>query len=149
MKIVNRNISREYEIIEKYEAGMALMGAEVKAVRQGRMRLEGAYVKVIGSEVHLVNAAIDPYEYSRPEGYDIRRTRKLLLHKAQILKLKTKLASTTNLTIVPVLCYNKDSLIKLEIALAKGRKNWEKKKVEKNRDERRRVDKELKEAMNG
>lgn len=147
MKVINRNINREYEIVEKYEAGISLTGAEVKTVRQGRIKLEGAYVKIIGSEVCLINAEIAIYEYARPEGYDSRRTRKLLLHKSEILRLKTKLSAGANLTIVPIACYNKKSLLKLEIALSKGKKTWEKKKVEKERDEKRRVEKEMKEQM--
>ena len=147
MRVINRNVNREFEIIEKYEAGIALTGAEVKTVRQGRIKLEGSYVKIIGSEVHLVNGEIAIYEYARPEKYDARRTRKLLLHKSEILRLKTKLSASNNLTIVPIACYNKKSLIKLEIAMAKGKKTWEKKNVEKVRDEKRRVEKEMKEQI--
>ncbi|OGK19862.1 SsrA-binding protein [Candidatus Roizmanbacteria bacterium RIFCSPHIGHO2_02_FULL_37_13b] len=147
MKVINRNINREYEIIEKYEAGISLTGAEVKTVRQGRIKFEGSYVKIVGSEVFLINAEIAIYEYARPESYDSRRTRKLLLHKSEILRLKTKLSAGANLTIVPIACYNKKSLIKLEIALSKGKKTWEKKKVEKNRDENRRIEREMKEQM--
>lgn len=147
MKIINRNSGREYTILESFEAGIVLTGAEVKAVRQGRMKLEGSFVKIIGAGVHLVNAEIPVYQYARPEGYDSRRTRKLLLHKGEILRLKTKLASTGNLTIVALSCYNKGDLFKLQIALVRGKKAWEKKRVEKERDEKRRVEKELKEEI--
>src|SRR3990167_1096963 len=134
MKIFNRKFRRDYQEIEKYEVGISLTGPEVKSVRVGRMRLEDSFVKVLGSEVYLINAEISVYEYARPQGYDSRRTRKLLLHKREIIRLKTKLAGPGGLTIVPASCYNKDSLIKLEIALAKGRKGLEKKKLEKKRD---------------
>lgn len=147
MKIFNRGINREYEIVEKYEAGISLTGAEVKAARAGNVRLEGAYVKAVGTDVALINAEIAIYQYARPEHYDPRRTRRLLLHKSEILKLKNKMHTGGNLTIVPIACYTKRNLIKLEIALAKGKKTWEKKNVEKNRDEKRRVEKELKEEM--
>ena len=134
MKIFNRKFRRDYQEIEKYEVGISLTGPEVKSVRAGRIRLEDSFVKILGSEAYLINAEISVYEYARPQGYDSRRTRKLLLHKREIIRLKTKLSSAGGLTIAPVSCYNKDSLIKLEIALAKGRKGLEKKKLEKKRD---------------
>lgn len=145
MKVYNRNLNREYEVVEKYEAGVSLTGAEVRSVKEGNIKLDGAHIKILGNVVALINAQIPIYKYSRPEGYEPSRTRKLLLHKREILRLRTKLAGGGNLTIVPISCYNKKGLIKLEIALAKGRKIWEKKKVEKIRDEKRRVEKELKE----
>lgn len=144
---MNRSINREYEIVEKLEAGIVLTGAEVKAARAGNIKLEGSHVKIVGNDVTLLNAEISIYQFARPESYDSRRTRRLLLHKKEILRLKTKLASGGNLTIVPIACYTKKSLIKLEIALAKGKKTWEKKRVEKERDEKRRVEKEIKEEM--
>ncbi|MBI4008983.1 SsrA-binding protein SmpB [Candidatus Roizmanbacteria bacterium] len=147
MKIVNRKFRRDYQEIEKYEVGIALTGAEVKSVRAGRMKLEDSFVKILGSEVYLINAEIQIYEYARPQGYDLRRTRKLLLHKKEIIRLKAKIASRSGLTIVPVSCYNKHSLIKLEIALAKGRKGLEKKKLEKNRDIKREQEREVKEYL--
>ena len=113
MKIFNRKYRRDYQEIEKYEVGIALSGAEVKSVRAGRIRLEDSFVKILGSEVYLINAEISIYEFARPQGYDLRRTRKLLLHKKEIIRLKTKLASVGGLTIVPVSCYNKAGLIKL------------------------------------
>ena len=134
MRIYNRKFRRDCQEVEKYEVGIALTGPEVKSVRAGRIRLEDSFAKIMGSEVYLINAEISVYEYARPQGYDSRRTRKLLLHKREIIRLKTKLAGPGGLTIVPVSCYNKDSLIKLEIALAKGRKGLEKKKLEKKRD---------------
>ena len=147
MKIVNRQAFRDYEPLEKYEAGIALTGAEVKAIKQGRIVLNGSYVKIIDSQAVLVGAQIQPYQFARPESYEPQRTRKLLLHKKEILKLQTKMASGSNLTIVPIACYNKSGKIKIEIALARGRKNWERKRVEKERDEKRRVERELKEEI--
>ncbi|MBI4225872.1 SsrA-binding protein SmpB [Candidatus Roizmanbacteria bacterium] len=147
MKIFNRKFRRDYQEIEKYEVGIALTGAEVKSVRAGRIKLEDSFVKILGSEVYLLNAEIPIYEYARPQGYDLRRTRKLLLHKREIIRLKTKLASAGKLTIVPIACYNKASLIKLEIALAKGRRSPEKKKLEKARDVKRQEEREAKEYL--
>src|SRR3989338_3472544 len=147
MKIFNRKYRRDYQEIEKYEVGIALSGAEVKSVRAGRIRLEDSFVKILGSEVYLINAEISIYEFARPQGYDLRRTRKLLLHKKEIIRLKTKLALVGGLTIVPVSCYNKAGLIKLEIALAKGRRGLEKKKLEKAKDIKREEEREAKEYL--
>lgn len=147
MKILNKSIHRDFTPLEKYEAGIVLTGAEAKAVRQGQISLRSAHVKLIGSELYLVGAQIAILPYSRPEGYDPQKTRKLLLHKHEITKLAGKLSGASGLTIVPIACYNKGSLIKLEIALSKGKKAWERKKVEKERDERRREEKEFKEEM--
>lgn len=134
MNISNRKFHREYEELEKYEAGIVLSGAEVKSVRAGRIKLEDSFVKIIGSEAYLVNAEVQVYQYSRLLGYDSKRTRKLLLHKAELIRLKTKLSSGSRLTIAPVSCYNKHGLIKLEIALCKPRKEIGKKKLEKEKD---------------
>lgn len=147
MKVFNRRFRRDYREIEKYEAGIVLDGAEVKSVRNGRINLDDSFVKILGAEAYLINAQIPIYQYSRPQGYDARRTRKLLLHKKEILRLKTKLSSAAGLTIVPICCYNKGDLIKLEIALAKGSKNFEKRRLEKRRDIEREEEKKAKEYM--
>src|SRR3989344_1870758 len=133
MKIINRRAFQDYEILETFETGLVLIGAEVKSVRGGRISLEGSFVKIVGSEIYLVNAHIFPYPYARPEGYDPRRSRKLLLHKKQILSLKTKLASA-KLTLVPLECYNSKGMIKLNIGLAKGKKEYEKREKIKRKD---------------
>lgn len=147
MKIINRKFRREYQEIEKYEAGIALTGAEVKSVRKGRLRLEEAFVKIMTSGAYLMNAEIPIYQYARPQGYDLRRSRKLLLHKKELIRLKTKINSGRGLTTVPVSCYNKGHLIKLEIALVKGRGEIERKKLEKKRDIKREEEKEMKEYV--
>lgn len=147
MKIFNRKFRRDYQEIEKLEAGISLSGAEVKSVRAGRIRLEDSFVKILGSEVYLINAEVSVYDFARPQGYEPRRTRKLLLHKKEIIRLKTKILSHSGLTIVPVSCYNKAHLIKLEIALAKARRELGKKKLEKERDVRREEEREAKEFL--
>ncbi|MBI5127253.1 SsrA-binding protein SmpB [Candidatus Roizmanbacteria bacterium] len=133
MKIINRKFNREYQGIERVEAGIVLTGAEVKSVRSGRLNLDDSFVKILESGPHLINAQIPIYEYARLPDYDPKRSRKLLLHKKELLRLKTKMASG-GLTLAPVSCYNKGPLIKLEIALVKGRKDIEKRKLEKKRD---------------
>lgn len=133
MKIINRKFNRQYKEIETIESGIVLTGAEVKSVRARRLKLDDSFIRIMGSEAYLINAQISVYEYARANGYDQKRTRKLLLHKKELLRLKTKMASA-GLTLAPKSCYNKGPLIKLEIALVKGRKDIEKRKLEKKRD---------------
>ena len=146
MKIINRKFHRNYREIEKYEAGIVLTGAEVKSIRSGGLRIDDAFVRIMGSEVYLINADISTYKFARNDTYESKRTRKLLLHKKELLKLKIKMASG-GLTLAPVSCYNKGPLIKLEIALVKGRKDIEKRKIEKKRDIKIREEREAKEYV--
>ncbi|HVA96784.1 MAG TPA: SsrA-binding protein SmpB [Candidatus Acidoferrales bacterium] len=143
MKITNRKASFDYQLLDRFEAGINLLGAEVKAVREGHVDLTGSFVRILGNEAHLVNANIFPYEYARPESYDSRRTRKLLLHKKEIISLKSKMDGS-NLTIVPVSLYTKHGLIKIELALAKSKKKFDKKEAIKRRDIDRDTQQELK-----
>lgn len=131
MKISNKKAPSSFNVIERIEAGIALLGSEVKALRAGHANLSGSYAKIIGSEVYLVNAKIFPYEYSRLENYQEDRTRKLLLHKKEILSLKSKL-DQGSFTLIPTFIYEKNGNFKIEVALAKG-----KKKGERRRDSKR------------
>lgn len=142
MKISNRQAYYDFNILETYESGIALTGPEVKSVKGNRMSLDGAYVKIIGSEVYLVNAQIFPYPYARPEGYDDTRSRKLLLHKKEIISLKTKMVSS-RLTLIPLECHDSHGLVKLTIGLAKGKREFEKREKIKRRDIDRDIQKEL------
>lgn len=144
---MNRKFHRKYKEIEKYEAGIMLTGAEVKSVRAGNIRLEDSFVHILGSEAYLINADVPIYQFARPQGYDSRRSRKLLLHKKELLRLKVKMAAASGLTVAPVSCYNKGALIKLEIALVKGRREVEKKKLVKERDIKRDQEREAKEYL--
>ncbi len=134
MRIINRNFHRDYSEIESFEAGIALTGSEVKSIRSGRLRLDDSYVRIMADGgAYLINADIPIYEFARSDTYNATRTRKLLLHKRELTRIRTKIASG-GLTLAPKACYNKGPLIKLEIALAKGRGNVEKKKLVKKRD---------------
>jgi len=146
MKIINRKFHREYSEVEAIEAGISLYGSEVKSIRKGGLKLDDSYVKIMDKGVFLINAQIPIYEYAKIEGYDPKRSRKLLLHKKELLRLRTKIASG-GLTLAPKSCYNKGPLIKLEIALVKGRKDIEKRKLEKNRDIKRNEKREVKDYM--
>ncbi len=142
MKIVNKKAFFDYEIGDRLEAGINLLGSEVKAIRQGHADLTGAFVKIIGSEVYLVNAKIFPYQYARPENYDEKRTRKLLLHKNEIISLKSK-TQAQNLSLVPLSLYTTKSYIKIEVGIGKGKKKFEKKEAIKKKDIEREQEEEL------
>ncbi len=142
MKITNRKAFFDYQLQDRFEAGINLFGHEVKSVRLGKADLNGSFVRVIGSEAYLVNAKIFAYQPGQIEGYDDRRTRKLLLHKKEIIALKTK-TDGANLSVVPVSLYLKHGFVKLELALGKGKKKYEKRESIKKRDIKRRLDQEL------
>ena len=141
MKIINRSAWHDYTILETIEAGIKLIGPEVKSVKGGHASLNGAYVRIVGSEVYLVNAQIQPYAYARLVNYDPNRTRKLLLQKPQIIALKTK-TDSQRATLVPLNLYIKHGIIKLEIGLAKSKKQYDKREVLKKRDQQREMERE-------
>lgn len=147
MRVFNRKFNRNYQALERYEVGIALTGAEVKSVKRGGIKLDNAFVKILAPGAYLINAEIPIYQFTRPQGYEAKRSRKLLLHKKQLTRLKTKLKSARGLTIVPVSCYNKGRLIKLEIALAKARGQIGRKKLEKEREIKREKEKEIREFL--
>lgn len=149
MKIINRKFSREYDVVEKFEAGIVLSGAEVKSVRSGGLRLDDAFVKIVQNEPFLLNAEIPAYRFADRENYDPKRSRKLLLHKKELLRIQTKMKGGGGLTVVPTACYNKGALLKVEIALAKGRKERGKRKYEKQKTIKRSQQREAKEYTRG
>ncbi len=142
MKISNKRAYFDYEVTETFEAGINLYGAEVKSVRLGKADLTGSYVKIIGSEAYLVNAKIYPYQNAQIENYDDSRTRKLLMHKAQIISLKSKIDGS-NLSLVPVALYLKHGFIKVEVGLGKGKKKFEKREIIKKKDIIRDTEREI------
>ncbi len=133
MKTTNKRAFYDYEILERFEAGINLNGAEVKAVKLGRADLTRSFVKIIGSEAYLINARISPPNFARSEGYDEKRTRKLLLHKKEIIALKSK-TQGQNLSIVALAFYTNNHLIKVQLGLAKGKKQFDKKEATKRKD---------------
>lgn len=142
MKITNKRAFFDYQIGEKLEAGINLIGAEVKAIKLGHADLSGSHVRVMGSEAFLINAKIFPYEFARPDNYDETRTRKLLLHKKEIITLKTKTEGSGS-AIVPLSFYLKHGLIKVELGIGKGKKQFDKKEAKKRADLDREIDREL------
>ena len=142
MKIVNKKAFFDYDILDRFESGIVLTGPEVKSLRGGHGKLEGSFVRIIGSEAHLVNGQIYPYEFARVENYDPRRTRKILLHKREIISLKSKIEGS-NLTLVPLSWYTTGSHVKLEVGLAKGKKQYEKREKLRREDQKRELERDF------
>ena len=143
MKIINRRARYDYQLFEKIEAGIALIGPEVKSAKAGQMSLNESFVLIRDGEAWLINAHIHPYPFAHQNDYRPNRTRKLLLHKQEILALEQKIRQR-KLTLVPVSCYTKANKIKLKIALAKSKKKYEKKEAKRKKDLEREIEQELK-----
>ncbi|MCC7118803.1 MAG: SsrA-binding protein SmpB [Anaerolineales bacterium] len=145
IKIVanNRKASFEYFLLEKFEAGLVLQGTEIKSLRAGQASIQEAYVDILdGKEAWLIEAHIAPYEQANRNNHDPKRKRKLLLHKKQILELWNNVR-IKGMTIVPVQIYLKQGRAKIEIALAKGKKAYDKRATIAKRDEARDKDRAM------
>ena len=141
----NRRARFEYEILDTLEAGLALRGPEVKSLRQGRGNLSGAFAIVKRGEVWLIGCQISHYEQAGRENADPLRERKLLLHKREIAQLQGKVAER-GLTLVPLSLYFKDGRVKVELAIARGKKTHDKRETIKRREDQRAVDRALSSA---
>ncbi len=137
----NRKAKFEYFLLDRYEAGIALQGSEIKSVRAGQVSLTDSYVQVDGREAWLVNAHIAPYDKASRFNHDPKRPRRLLLHRREILELWNAVRQK-GVTIVPVQMYLKDGLAKVEIAVAKGKKLYDKRHEIAKRDEERELSRE-------
>lgn len=131
--IQNKKARFDYEILETFEAGLALKGFEVKSIREGEISLSESYVRPIGDELFLINAHVKPYSHSAEKEYDPIRKRKLLLHRHEINKLKGRV-EMKGLTVVPLRLYLKGGRVKLEIGLARGRAAPDKRKLLRDRE---------------
>jgi len=140
----NRAAYHNYHIGDRFEAGIALTGTEVKSAMAGRVQLKEAYVSVRDGEVWLFNAHISPYSHGNRENHDPLRTRKLLLHKREIFKLDDA-AAKQGMTLVPTQVYLKNGRIKLEVGVAKGKKLYDKRETEMKRTVERETRAQLKE----
>ena len=140
----NRKAFHDYEIIEKFEAGMELLGSEVKSLREGKINLRDTYALIRDNEVFLVGMHIGQYSHTGYLGHDPYRNRRLLLHKQEIRKLIRKV-NVKGMTIIPLRIYFKNGWAKAEIGLAKSKKTYQKKRVIAERDRARDLDRELKE----
>jgi len=141
---LNRKASFNYDLLETFEAGIALQGSEVKSIRDGRISLKESYAEVKNGEVFLISAHISPYEAANRFGHDPKRDRKLLLHRQEIKRLTGKIKEK-GLTLVPTkVLLNDRGRVKVEIALAKGKKTYQKREAIKTREVERELRAELK-----
>jgi SsrA-binding protein len=142
--IENKKARLEYEILDSYEAGMELFGFEVKALRAGKASLVGARVVVRGGEAFLSGGSISAYqEKNAPKGYDPERTRRLLLKKKEIGELSAK-ESGKGLTIIPIMVYNKNNVLKLQVAVVRHKTKRDKRDTLKKRDAKKLIERTLK-----
>ncbi len=139
---VNRAASHNYFLLEKYEAGVALRGTEVKSIRSGLANLKDSYGLIKDGEAWLLNAHIGPYAHGNIFNHDPVRTRKLLLRKEELRKLVGK-TQQKGLTLIPTRLYFRNGKVKCELALAKGKQNWDKRETERRKD----ADREAREAI--
>ena len=129
----NKKALHDYFIVQKFEAGMALTGTEVKALRDGKAQLKDAYVIFKDDEAYLFGAHISPYTHGNLQNHDPERTRKLLLHRKEIEKLRVQTVEK-GLSVVPLRLYFKGSRAKVEIAIVRGKKQYDKRETERTRE---------------
>ena len=129
----NRKALHDYHILDRWEAGIALKGSEVKSLREGKANLADAYAKIEKAEVYLVNLHISPYDPAAQENHDPRRIRKILLHRKEIRKLIGKVVEK-GLALVPLALYFKNGKVKVELALATGKRKYDKRASIKEKD---------------
>lgn len=138
----NRRAKRNYDVVESFEAGIALLGSEVKSVRAGQVQLKDAYAAIRGNELWLENAHIAPYQFARDGGHDPERPRKLLMKRREIDRLIGRVREQ-GLTLVPMAVYFVHGLAKVELALAKGRRDYDKRRKLVERQQQRDMERAL------
>ena len=129
----NRKANFEYEILDRLEAGIVLTGTEVKSLREGKVNLQDSYGRIKNDEIWLINSHISEYKFGNLNNHDPLRSRKLLLNKREIRKLKQQLLEK-GLTLVPLKMYFKSSLVKVEVGIARGKKLYDKRESVKKRE---------------
>lgn len=139
--VTNKKAYFDYEILEKFEAGIVLLGIEVKSLKQSKASIVGAYVIIKQNKAFLLNTTISPYQpQNTSPDYEPQRTRKLLLKNKEINYLSGK-TKQQRLTLIPLRVYNKNGLVKVEIALVKGKRRFDKRETIKKREEKRKIEK--------
>jgi SsrA-binding protein len=144
---VNKKAFHDYTIEESHEAGIALLGTEVKSLRMGKANLKDSYVRIEDGEAFLYNTHISPYPYGHQFNHDPERTRKLLLHKGEIRRLQGKIQER-GYTLIPLKMYLKRGIIKIELGLAKGKTLHDKREDLKRKTADREIEKAMKAAKN-
>ncbi|MGB2866809.1 MAG: SsrA-binding protein SmpB [Bacteroidota bacterium] len=145
--ISNRKARHDYEVLETLEAGIVLQGTEVKSLRQGNANLQDSYAIVKNGEVWLFGMHVSPYEHGSISNHDPRRTRKLLLQKKEIRKIVTKVVEK-GLALIPLSVYFKGPYAKVELAIARGKKSYDKREAIKQRDAKRELAQRMKRSYN-
>ena len=144
---LNKHVSHDYQILETFEAGLALQGSEVKAIREGRVSLKESYAEIKKGEIFLVKCHISPYEAANIFNHEPLRDRKLLLHRREIRRLTGKIQER-GLTLVPTkVLINDKGRIKVEMALVRGKREYEKREAIKKRDTDREIRSEIKKRL--
>ena len=143
MEAINRKARYDYEIIDEFETGIVLTGTEVKSIRNGKVNLKDSYAIIRNGEVYLLNTHISKYEEGNIFNHEETRTRKLLLHKKEIKKIKNKI-DQEGMTLVPLKLYFKKNKVKILLGLARGKKNYDKRETIKKRDLDREIRKNFK-----
>ena len=136
MEILNRRAKYDYFITDEYEAGIVLTGTEIKSIRQGKVNLKDSYAIIKNNEIYLLNTHISTYEKGNIYNHDENRTRKLLMHKKEILKLNNK-TTLEGYTLIPLKIYFSKGKAKVLIGVCKGKKNYDKREVIKKRETER------------
>jgi SsrA-binding protein len=144
--ILNKKAFHDYEVIDEIEVGIVLTGPEVKSIRLGRASLRDSHVRIIGGQAYVLGLTINPYANARQEDYDPKGSRKLLLHRQEISKLIGKL-DQKNITLIPLKIYQKHNRFKLKLGLARGKKQYQKKEVLKQRDLEREARRSIKDRI--
>ncbi len=138
----NRKARHDYIIEDTFEAGIALLGSEIKSIRAGQVNLRDSYATIRDGEVWLLNAHISPYQQASYQNHEPRRERKLLLHRREINRLTGKLQEK-GLTLVPLRFYFKNSRVKVELGLGRGKKSFDKRQTLREKDDRRQIERAL------
>ena len=143
IEIQNRKAKFDYEIIDTYETGIVLTGTEIKSIRQGKANLKDSYCIIKNNEIYVLNMHISSYDHGNIFNHEETRTRKLLMHKKEINKIKNNL-EVNGFTVIPLKLYFKGSFAKLLIGVAKGKHNYDKRETIKKRDQERELKKYIK-----
>ena len=144
MKIVNRKAYHEYNMVQEFDAGIKLVGSEVKPLRSGEVSFQDAYCLIVNNQVVLRNLYIAKNKMAHYTNHDERRERTLLLNKKEIRRIESEVKTNNGLTIIPVVIFEMNGKFKVKICLAKGKKLWDKKETKKNKD----VEREIRRTMN-
>ena len=143
MEIYNRKAKHDYFIEDTYEVGIVLTGTEIKSIRAGNANIKDSYGVIKNNEVFLLNMFISQYKEGNIFNHDETRTRKLLLHKKEIKKINEKV-NNQGLTLIPLKLYFKNNILKVELGICRGKKNYDKREALKEKDIKRNIDRQLK-----